>query len=401
MVGYHYHGTLYARMIENDLAMGTTDYLTTTPFFLIRNSNTVRCRSFSGLVHFFTLNSYIASSLVFAFIGFLGQYHLYRTFASAYPSPRLRIWWRAGLLYMPSITFWTAGLLKDPLGLWGLGSTVWGGFSLFQRNRYSGVLRLALGVYVLLLFRAQAAPVLMLALVPLMFSTRLAPGAARMSKGAWAAQMAVRLGCLFAFAAVCVYSTSSEKRADYTNLQSSLINERNNYTKVSGGSTVTDRVESAPESSALGLLRLWPESMVLCLFRPFLWESFRCPIMIIAGLENTVLLLLTLRAAFFAFIGPRSLVAALRSPLFLMCLIFVGVFGFAIGVSTPNLGTNSRYRIPAIPFFIGALGILESQRLERKAQRKFPVANTWSTFPRVEARRPAPPGSPSGSRAGE
>src|SRR4051812_28058567 len=72
MMGYHDHGIIFANLLENDITMGSTDYFTTTPFFLNRNTNTQRCMSFSGLVHFLTLHSYVASSVAFAVIGFLG-----------------------------------------------------------------------------------------------------------------------------------------------------------------------------------------------------------------------------------------------------------------------------------------------------------------------------------------
>src|SRR5947209_7444596 len=68
MVGYHYHGVLYAQALEEDLRLGTSTYLEKTPFFILQHSNTERARSFSGLVHFLTFHSFVASSMVFSVI---------------------------------------------------------------------------------------------------------------------------------------------------------------------------------------------------------------------------------------------------------------------------------------------------------------------------------------------
>ena len=50
------------------------------------------------------------------------------------------------------------------------------------------------------------------------------------------------------------------------------------------------------------------------------------------------------------------------------------VFAFAIGLATPNLGTVSRYRIPLLPFFVGAMAILEANFHARNRPRFAPAA---------------------------
>lgn len=40
-------------------------------------------------------------------------------------------------------------------------------------------------------------------------------------------------------------------------------------------------------------------------------------------------------------------------------LLFVALFTLGLGVSTPNLGNISRYRLPMLPFFIAVLAIAE------------------------------------------
>jgi hypothetical protein len=57
----------------------------------------------------------------------------------------------------------------------------------------------------------------------------------------------------------------------------------------------------------------------------------------------------------------------MRMPNVLFCLAFALVFAFAVGVSTFNFGTLSRYKIPIMPYYMLALGmILAYWKRERK-----------------------------------
>jgi hypothetical protein len=57
--------------------------------------------------------------------------------------------------------------------------------------------------------------------------------------------------------------------------------------------------------------------------------------------------------------NPAGLVQRVRqSPALMFCAVFVMTFGVAVGLSTLNLGTLSRYRIPMMPFFFVLLLVL-------------------------------------------
>jgi hypothetical protein len=375
MIGYHDHGIRYGRMLKNDFAQGTNDYLSTTPFFLLQSTNVHRCWSISGLLHFLLFDSYTAATIVFASIGFSGQILLHRTFVTAFPDPRLRIWWNTGLLFMPSLTFWSAGLLKDPIGIWGLGCTTWGIYRILAQGRAWGLVTAALGAYTLLLYRAQILPVILIAMAPLLFSSpvvtlktrrRIPPLIRALSRVALAA----------AAVGVVHYTAQVERR--FANFQGvdAMLEERYLYRYTEGGSTMLEADEDLRNtaSTPLGMILLWPQAVSFTLFRPFLWEWSGSPLILAAALENTVLIMLTARATILALWHPRVLFAALRTPLFGTCLIFVALFAYGVGLSSPNLGTVSRYRIPVVPFFIGSLAIFEACYLDARGRGVAPAA---------------------------
>ncbi|MDQ5851136.1 MAG: hypothetical protein M3380_03500, partial [Chloroflexota bacterium] len=376
-LGYHDAGIQFANIIRSDLANGSNNYLSTFPFWSLGISSLDRIFSFSGLIHFSLFDSFLASSFVFALIGFAGQILLYRTFVARFPDPRIRVWWRWGVLFFPTLMLWSSGMLKDPIGIFGLGCTVWGVHRFLRRPRLRNACWIAVGAYSLLLFRLQILPVLMIALVAWVLATpRAAPGETGANSTGRTFRSLIRIGLIIASPLAITMVGILQPEFSFASLPAALAEESRSY-EFAG---VTQPLVSFDPSWS-GLLRAWPLAMIVTLYRPFIWEA-PGPLGIFAALENLVLLILTLRAIFKVFSNFSILAKASRSSTFLLCLIFVAIFGLGVGLSTPNLGTISRYRIPMIPFFMAALTILEYHFLEFRAQ-----VRQRETAPVVPARR--------------
>jgi hypothetical protein len=357
---YHEAGSERADVLRQDLVYGSTDYITRDPFYSLQGDSTTRMESLSGLVHFLFWDSFLASSVFFALAGFAGQLLLYRTFVVRYPDPRLRNWWRLAILFFPSLTFWSAGILKDSLGICGLGCTFWAVHRLLQKPSAGSALAGLAGAYVLYLYRPQVLPVLFIALMPwLLIESRRVPTPGH-NEGPvlfrWI--MPTLLGCLCL--AVLTVTLQSDSGLSVAELPDRLEQDRTAYEQIEAGSTLEAPVSF--EASWGGILRAWPVALFVTMFRPFLWETSGSVLQLFAALENLFFALLSLRAAFVVLLHPRVGWRALQSPMFLTCVIFVALFGCAVGIATPNLGTLSRYRIPLIPFYMAALIILESCR---------------------------------------
>jgi hypothetical protein len=99
------------------------------------------------------------------------------------------------------------------------------------------------------------------------------------------------------------------------------------------------------------MVGLAPQAINVSLFRPYLWEV-RNPLMLMSALESIALLMLT---AYVCFKARSALIQAIFNPNVLFCLLFSITFAFAVGVSTYNFGTLSRYKIPLLPFYLLAL----------------------------------------------
>jgi hypothetical protein len=113
------------------------------------------------------------------------------------------------------------------------------------------------------------------------------------------------------------------------------------------------------------MLRLAPQAVNVSLFRPYLWEVNN-PLMLLAALESLALLGLTI----FVIIRARGTIFRwLVQPEVLFCLAFSLIFAFSVGVSTYNFGTLSRYKIPLMPFYLVAIGLIYCySKSERKSE---------------------------------
>ncbi|HSH78814.1 MAG TPA: hypothetical protein VLA19_09825 [Herpetosiphonaceae bacterium] len=362
---YHQEGIQYAGMLRAGLSGGLGLYLSTCPFFTLACSSTARLSNFTGLVHLLTFDSFTATTFVFAALGFWGQYLLYKTFVLHYPTPGIRAWWRIGILFFPTLTFWSAGILKDTLGIWGLGIALWGSYKLIQRSTMKNLFLTGLGLYIVLLFRIQIVPVLLIALAPYFLTGARSVGASnRPSLRRIGAQPLFQLFVLLLSVATIWMVGRIQPSYSFARLPVTLVTQSSVYETIEGVTTrpiITD-------PSWHSLVRAAPRAVFVALYRPLIGEG-NGPAGLLAGVENTLLLLFSLRAVVLLVKYPSALPRAWRSPLFLTCLVFVLVFGIAVAASTPNLGTISRYRIPLIPFLIGILTIFEAQFLELRKRR--------------------------------
>lgn len=325
----------------------------------------------SGLVHLFSLDSFVASSFFFALIGFAGQALLYLAFVQLYPAPELRQWWRVGLLYFPSLTFWSAGMLKEPLALWGVGCVIWGIHYWPRRPSLLHLSAIAVGFLTLFLFRPEAALVLGAAsglwLVSAPYVRPPSDRARDFSKGLRHTLFIVAMMAVIGMGIVQTFYPAYS----FAEIPQRIVGLSKAY-------MLNDTTSVAPltaDASWLGLLRVWPAALVFTLFRPFIWEANNI-VAIAAAAENMLLLVISFRAGVLLVDTPAVLRRCLRSPLFLTCVAFVALFGLAVGVSTPNFGSVSRYRIPLIPFVVATLTIVEHHSLHLRREAKLQLMKT-------------------------
>jgi hypothetical protein len=358
---YHKIGVEYAGLLHGDVIEGIAEYPFSHPFLWFSGISTDRFENLCGPVHLLLMDSFIAGSFFFAALGFIGQRCLYCTFRACYPEPRLRLWWYVGILLFPSLVFWSSGMLKDSMGIFGLGLAVWGVHRLLHQRTLSSAIIALLGIYVMALFRAQAIPMLLIALCPWVCA-----GLRTKDRRPSVLDWLIPVGLIASMLAGFLVLPELDSRFSLSQLPESIQRERDVYDVAEGGSTVEQA--GMEDLSWSELIVSTPGAIIFTLYRPFVWEASGA-VMLIGAVENLVLLLLSMRALILL-MRTRSLLGnVVRDPLFWACVLFVLLFAVAIGASTRNMGTVSRYRIPLIPFFAAALVIVECHALRARSGR--------------------------------
>lgn len=283
-----------------------------------------------------------AANVVVSYFALLGQLLLYRGLRDHVPE-RSRWSLLASCMLVPSVSFWTSGLVKEAFALGGLGIAVYGFSHLLRGARRAGVTWLLVGMWVI----SRAKPYV---LFPLLIAFAVWWFWARQSAAQRAAILSRpwRIVGLLAMAATSIVLLSYFfPRFSPTEFATEATRIRG-YSAAAGGGSSFALSEAPVETSLAGQLALAPLGMFNSLFRPLVFE-IRNLLMVPAALESTAFLVIFAKMMISA--GPRLVIQrTFASPVLLASAVFVVLFSIAVGVTTVNFGTLSRYRIPMLPF---------------------------------------------------
>lgn len=294
----------------------------------------------------FTLNTFLPTAVILAAIAYTGVWALFRTFATKFPkqTPYIAI----AVLYIPSTIMWGSGIFKDTICMFSLGWLTYGAFRLLINRdfRFKTVAMTIISFVLLSTIKLY----ILIAFIPAIIFWILASYSHKIQSAfmRFMTKLAVFAVCVFGFIYVMQeYSDtfgrySLDKFAKTSYLISSYIQEQSG----DQGSAYDLGITSATPAA---MISKFPAAVNITLFRPYLWET-RKIIQLINAVEATIFMLITLKVLFsIGIMGFWRTIA--KDPTLQFCLIFTLIFAFAVGISSGNFGTLSRYRIPCLPFF--------------------------------------------------
>jgi hypothetical protein len=308
--------------------------------------------SITSFLSIFTLNTYLPTAVLFAFISFSGIWALFRTFASIYPHLTKQI--AIATLFIPSTFVWGSGVFKDTICMFGLGWLTYCTFRIMVKKDFSfrNVLFTILSFFLL----AKVKLYILLGFIPALsmwilfnYTQRLrSPGVKFLVK--FFVAVLVTGGFLFfmqRFGSETLGKYSLDKLA-----QTSYINR--GYIYYISGEEGSSYSLGDFDATIPGMLSKFPLAVNVTFFRPYLWEAKKV-IVLLSAIEALLFLYVTLKILFT--LGVVKIWRTVSSdPTIQFCLIFSIIFAFAVGISSYNFGTLSRYKIPCMPFFV--LGLI-------------------------------------------
>ena len=315
-------------------------------------------------------DSITAGCLVVAFFSFLAKALLFSVAKSAYGAkhrPVLAI----GTLFVPSVLFWTCGFVKEAYAMIGMGFAVYGLHGTFAMRRYS---RLPLALF----GAAMVASVKPYVLFPLVLGAAAWLFAARRGgKIRWSYVLAAAGVAYAGIALIGMVFPEFGMEA----INGNIAGTRHASEMAGGGSLVGEELadDAITNPSFASNLAALPLGLVNVLVRPFLFEIRSVP-QLGASLENGILWL-TVILLLRKYSVKKVAQAIMNGPAIFAAVIFALTFAAAVGLSSKNLGTLSRYRVPMMPAYVLAVGVLRD-RLRRMPIRLASIPKARVVLPR-------------------
>ncbi|WP_045687131.1 hypothetical protein [Hymenobacter sp. AT01-02] len=330
-------------------------YRAPTEFFVIKVA------SFFAL---FCFNTYTVIGLFFAITSFSGMWAMYLTFLRIFPLAYKKL--AIAVFFLPSVFFWGSGLMKDSICMGALGWVFYGFYNAIIRPRgiFTAALLGAIGAYIIASVKIY---ILLSFLPPALFwvfneySQKIKSAALRVILKPLFIVLGLIVG---AFGATKLTAGDEKYDIDKIGERSKINNYYLTQQVVSGSAYNIGEFDG----SASSIVKVAPQAIVVSLYRPFLFEA-RNPVMLLSALEATLFIYLTVSLFYkTGLLKSFRLIAA--EPILTFCFIFSLIFAIGVGVNSGNFGTLVRYKIPLMPFYLGALYIMQHKA---QAMRKKPA----------------------------
>ena len=287
----------------------------------------------NAFLRLFSFGNYHVHSIILSYLAFMGSFALAKVFFEVSKSKSLSY---IAVFLVPSVVFWSSGILKEAILLSAMGFFVYHFYQLFGVNRrYRNYVMVFLMSCILIVMKLYV----FIALIPAIFIW--------FTVKKWNRSWWVYLGMYVSFLGLATVIGEFNPRLDFINLivdkQKQFINLSNFYDVNSGFHLevltydLWSVVKASPEGLFNVLTKPWPSEVNSILFVP-------------AFLENIIVIALLITALVY-----RKALDVNDWDFVAFCLSFCIILFVVIGLTTPITGAIVRYKIPAIPFLFMAV----------------------------------------------
>lgn len=329
--------------------------------YLYFDSKTFMVVKLTSILTVITGKSYFLTSILLAYLSYLGIWKLFLMFQAYVSEIRGKI--AFAILYFPSTLFWAGGVSKDTFTYTSSALFVYCAHEFFiKKNRSKKLL-------ILLIFSSwiiiSIKPYIFLVLFPggllWVFYDKIVKLKSPFLSFFFFPILLFAVSFLSYFVLTQLGDSMSKFSIDNA-LETAAITNYDLKQDYYGGSSFNI---GDFDGSVNGMLKLFFPAINAGLFRPYIWES-KSLVLFIAGIENLFLLCFTIYILFKTRITGAFRIIA-KNPLLLFCFIFAILFAFMIGLTTSNFGALVRFKIPILPFFVSTLFIIDYlMRKEKK-----------------------------------
>jgi hypothetical protein len=259
-------------------------------------------------------------------------------------------------LFIPSVVFWGSGVLKDTITLAFIGVATFLIREMFAKGRFK-IMNVAVLIFSLWTVYAIKKYIL-LCFIPASFIWFYIGYLSRFRSVVF---KIIMIPFVFFISVLCGYLAIEQVGKDDSRYSLDEIGKTAQVTAYdihyqTGKDAGSSYDLGDQEGTLLGLIKMSPQAVNVSLYRPYLWEV-KNPLMLLSAGESFMFLIITV---YLVATSGTYIRKGLVNPDILFCLIFSVTFAFAVGVSTYNFGTLSRYKIPLLPYFTLGLILLHN-----------------------------------------
>ncbi len=355
------------RLLFSDGASSSGVHEYASKIYFFRDPSSYFVIRIAAIFDLITFSAYSATAVLFSVVSFIGMWMLFLTYYKQYPDKHLGI--AVATFFIPSVFFWGSGLLKDTLIISCLGICTYCIYRLFVERQISfwGIVMLVTSLFVIYRVKIFVLQAYLPAVIIWIMAFNFVSIRSSLLK-VMIVPFAIAIVFISGYYAVMKVGENDAKYSIDSigkTAQITAYDIRFWSGREAGSGYTIDVSDWTP----VGMLAAAPAAINVALFRPYLWEV-RNPLMLISALESLFLLVFSLYVFFKSF---RYIFSLGGNANVLFCLTFSLTFAFAVGISTFNFGTLTRYKIPLLPYYFLALIIMLDYSNKAKKVEAFEV----------------------------
>lgn len=317
------------------------------PVWIYNESNSWFICKLSSPVSFFTFKSYLTLNLFYSVITSIISWKFFR-FLNSFLSIRTK-YIAYAVLFIPTVGFWCTGIMKDSVTYASLLVVIMGLFKIiFNQYTAKTIIATLIGIWIIFVTRSfLLLPIAVPLFVILIFRLN--------STKPFVIRFLTRItGISIAISSIGFFMTSSSLFGEFS---STNLTETANtiYLDFQKNANYTGKRYDLgiSEVTPATMITVIPIAVLTTIYRPFIWEADNA-LMLINGLETTLLVLLTL-----AILRRGKNKSTLHSQkdfqtrtFIIFCLLFVLILAYFVGLTSGLFGVLARLKAPTLPFFL-------------------------------------------------
>jgi hypothetical protein len=362
---------IYLKIIAGDRAWenyAAFDLSTSYPDYMVRDPQSFAVVRFVAPFCLLTIKSYYSASILVAWFTYGGIWRLYTIFVELFPSVRREFAYST--LFIPSLSFWGGGILKDTFSFWSACLFMYGFYMFFFKNgnKLKYLFLMGLMAYIMI----STKPYIFIVMLPTCLFWLLGERLKNVDSGFGRILIAPFFIAVGLILVSLIFGQMSSQLGDYASVNKTIekaaVTQKDLKRSEYGGNSFDI---GNFDGSFGSMVSLFPKAIFAGLFRPTILDV-RNPVMFISALENLFIFYLVFHTMWIS--GLFGFWRRIFSnPLLLASTMFVLFFGFAVGLTTSNFGSLVRYRIPLVPFVLSTMFILRYLVRKEKFNKENPT----------------------------